>query len=317
MLESFIRGAVIAAIVSGAPLLYKLGKKKKAEAIQKGKVYYGVLGCRVFGLFVLGIISSEMVLMAILGDSIEGNIALVLMLFVSFIFTAVYVYVYVKCFKKKLMVYQDNDVLENKKETKNINGKDITHICLSNADEQPKTYGNFNVYGKDITVQKVEQIRQNKSLELGLQSHKIEFNASNIAKTLSDKCAKTVIQINRKCVEIGIDYSERKLVIATFAYFFTQWAYTNKSITIAQVADIKVLYKKQFNDFNEIAFQDDSYKSVMENEQIFDELLEKFLYYAKLHYDINSNSLNKEMMRMYICEFVYNQLDVDTLMSYM
>ena len=33
MLEKFITGAVIAAIVVGAPKLYRLGKKKKAESI--------------------------------------------------------------------------------------------------------------------------------------------------------------------------------------------------------------------------------------------------------------------------------------------
>lgn len=43
MLEKFISGAVIAAIVVGTPKLYRLGKKKKAESIQAGKVYYGLL----------------------------------------------------------------------------------------------------------------------------------------------------------------------------------------------------------------------------------------------------------------------------------
>lgn len=102
MLEKFISGAVIAAIIAGTPMLYKLGKRKKAEAIQNGKVYYGLLGCRVLGLFILGVISAEMILMLILGDSIEGTKALLLMLLVSIPFTVLYLFLYKKSFEKKL-----------------------------------------------------------------------------------------------------------------------------------------------------------------------------------------------------------------------
>lgn len=100
--EKFIGGAVIAGVFCGTPFLYKLGKKKKEEAIQKGKVYYGLLGCRVLGLFILGVISSEMILMLILGDSVEGMTALLLMLLASIPFTVLYVYLYKKSFEKKL-----------------------------------------------------------------------------------------------------------------------------------------------------------------------------------------------------------------------
>lgn len=333
MLERFVIGALTSLIVLGTPFLYKLGKRKKAEAIQKGKIYYGLLGCRVLGLFVLGIISSEMVLMAILGDSIEGNIALVLMLFVSFVFTAVYIYVYIKYFKKKLIMYQDNIVLENKKETKNTNEKGITHICLSNADEQPKTYGDFNVYGKDLKIHNSlsketinpethkkylvhtpnESTINNEIAQPLLQHTKKEYNAFNIAKELSEKCAKTVIQINRKCNEIGIDYNERQLAISTFAYFFAQWAYTSKSITFAQVEKVQELYKEQFSEFNKVAFQDDSFKDVMENEQMFDATLERFLQYAKIYFNNETNSFSNEMIEKYILEFILSKADLDRL----
>ena len=101
MLEKFISGAVIAAIVVGTPKLYKLGKQKKAEAIQNGKVYYGLLWCRVLALFIAGVISSEMILMVLLGDSVEGVAALLLMLLCSIPFTFLYVYLYRKSFEKK------------------------------------------------------------------------------------------------------------------------------------------------------------------------------------------------------------------------
>lgn len=103
MLEKFISGAVIAAIVVGTPKLYRLGKKKKAESIQAGKVYYGLLWCRVFALFLAGVISSEMILMVLLGDSVEGTAALLLMLLCSLPLTVLYVYLYKRSFEKKYL----------------------------------------------------------------------------------------------------------------------------------------------------------------------------------------------------------------------
>ena len=103
MLEKFISGAIIAAVVVGSPKLYKLGKKKKAEAIQNGKVYYGLLWYRVLALFLAGIVSSETILMVLLGDSVEGAVALLLMLLCSLPFTVLYVYLYRKIFEKKYL----------------------------------------------------------------------------------------------------------------------------------------------------------------------------------------------------------------------
>ena len=103
MIEKFISGAVIAAIVVGGPKLYKLGKKKKAESIQNRKVYYGLLWCRVFALFLAGVVSSEMILMVLLGDSVEGVLALLLMLLCSLPFTVLYVYLYKRSFEKKYL----------------------------------------------------------------------------------------------------------------------------------------------------------------------------------------------------------------------
>ena len=102
LLDAFITGALAAGIFTGVPALYKLGKQKKAEAIQNRKVYYGLLGCRIIGLFVLGIISADLLLMFLLGDSVEGTMALLLMFLVSLPFTVLYLFIYKKSFEKKL-----------------------------------------------------------------------------------------------------------------------------------------------------------------------------------------------------------------------
>ena len=103
MLDKFIAGAVLTAIVVGTPTLYRLGKEKKAESIQHGKIYYGLLWCRIIVLFLAAVISSELILMVLLGNSVEGTTALLLLLLCSLPLTALYVYLYRKGFKKKYL----------------------------------------------------------------------------------------------------------------------------------------------------------------------------------------------------------------------
>lgn len=229
-----------------------------------------------------------------------------------------------KYFEKRLVHNEPSNDLqerielnEQKDDSMGLASKEITHICLSSADEQPKIRNNSLTYSEDIMLKSLPNFTTVEFITGNLQSSKIEFNAHNIAKELSEKCAKTVIQINRKCNEIGIDYSERKFVIATFSYFFAKWAYTSKNITFAQVGEVQNLYKEQFSEFNKVAFQDDSFKSVMENEQIFAETLEKFLSYAKDFYNSENNSFSKEFLEKYILEFVKNESDVVTLKEFL
>ena len=103
LIELFIRGAVIAAIVIGVPKLWKLGKQKKAESISNGKVYYGLLYCRVLAFYVLGVVCGEMILMMLLGNSIEGTIALLMTLVSGVPFAVLFTYLYKKSFIKKYL----------------------------------------------------------------------------------------------------------------------------------------------------------------------------------------------------------------------
>lgn len=225
-----------------------------------------------------------------------------------------------KCLKKdadETVQSTTEDYKKSKESYANTKNKEITHVCLDSAEEQPKIRNNSLTYSENIMLKSLPNFTKVESITGNLQSLKIEFNAHNIAKDLSEKCAKTIIQINRKCNEIGIDYSERKLAVATFAYFFTKWAYTNKNITFAQVGEVQNLYKEQFSEFNKVAFQDDSFKNVMENEQIFAETLDKFLNYAKDFYNSENNSFSKELLEKYILEFIKNESDIVTLKEFL
>ena len=77
LLDMFISGAVIAAVFIGAPKLWKLGKQKQAEAISNGKVYYGLLYCRVLLFYLVGVISGELILMILLGMNLLRLLVLV------------------------------------------------------------------------------------------------------------------------------------------------------------------------------------------------------------------------------------------------
>ena len=112
MLELFICGAVIAAIFIGAPKLWKLGKQKKSEYINNGKVYYGLLYCRVLLFYVAGVVSAEMILMIMLGNSVQGTIALIMTLLCGIPFAALYTYLYRKSFIKKHLSNNSKDLSE-------------------------------------------------------------------------------------------------------------------------------------------------------------------------------------------------------------
>lgn len=109
LLDMFISGAVIAAVFIGAPRLWKLGKQKQAETISNGKVYYGLLYCRILLFYLAGVVSGEMIFMILLGNSIEGTVALLMTLISGIPFAALYTYLYRKNFIKKYLSQNKKD----------------------------------------------------------------------------------------------------------------------------------------------------------------------------------------------------------------
>lgn len=103
MLELFIRGAVIGTIAVGVPALLKLGKKKKTESIDNGKVYYGLLYNRILAFYLAGILCGDVVLMVLLGNSIEGIIAFLMVLISGVPFAILFTHLYKKNFIKKYL----------------------------------------------------------------------------------------------------------------------------------------------------------------------------------------------------------------------
>lgn len=92
-IEGFLTAIACVIIFYAIPRWYKIGERKKKEHIHNKKVYYGIF--RMIGLYILALISSEMVLLILLGNrEIEGLIALSLVFVVSIPVMFLYLFLY-------------------------------------------------------------------------------------------------------------------------------------------------------------------------------------------------------------------------------
>ncbi|MBE6815301.1 MAG: hypothetical protein E7522_07640 [Ruminococcaceae bacterium] len=307
MLEKFITGAIIAGIFGGSPLLYKLGKKKKSETIQQGKIYYGLLYYRIIGFFVLGIISSEIILMLLLGDKVEGMVALLLMFVFSLPFTALYIYLYKKSFEKLLQKAEASLYSYSSKE-KNDTQNQISHICLSVPNEPSKKQENFNVYSKDVLLDKSQE--QEISSQPVKQEAPTVFTIESFANSLAKMASQELLDIMNLCSNKQSEFDERKLVISTFAYFYGIWVFNYKNVTTEQEKTIQEIYKKQFSDFNRTAFENDTFKQVVDNEYEFDKLLYyiiKRINESHEKFDDKQSFEYNKLSNEFISEFIVNE----------
>lgn len=99
LMEKFISGAIVALLFIVVPKIYKKGEANKKEHIKNKKVYYGIF--RMIGLYALAIMSGEMVLVILLGNSgIDGMIALAITVACSIPVMFLYLHLYRKHYQK-------------------------------------------------------------------------------------------------------------------------------------------------------------------------------------------------------------------------
>lgn len=113
LFEKFVVGAIAASVFLFAPRLWSYGKKSKIQSITDGKIYYGVLYYRFILLCLAGFMSAEMILIPIVGDSLEDTQSIVLALLFSVPITVLYVRLYKKLFVKKHLSQIKSDSEEN------------------------------------------------------------------------------------------------------------------------------------------------------------------------------------------------------------
>ena len=125
--------------------------KSQAEKVQKRK-NIGINILKGIGALFLSIISSEMLLMVIVGDSVEGSTALLLMFLVAIPFFVLYYWLFTRRSKKKEQSLH-TPTYKGTSSQPTTPAKITRPPQISYADEKPKSYGSYNVYGSDIALQ--------------------------------------------------------------------------------------------------------------------------------------------------------------------
>ncbi len=125
--------------------------KSQAEKVQKRK-NIGINILKGIGALFLSIISSEMLLMVIVGDSVEGSTALLLMFLVAIPFFVLYYWLFTRRGKKKEQS-SHTPTYKGTSSQPTTPAKITRPPQISYADEKPKSYGSYNVYGSDIALQ--------------------------------------------------------------------------------------------------------------------------------------------------------------------
>lgn len=121
--------------------IIKSQKRKKSVS----RIFKGI------GAFLLGVISSEILLLITLGNLLEGTAALLFMLLVSIPFFAFYYRLFTRHDKNK-SEKSNKPVIEDVSSCPIPPAHTSRSPQISYANEEPKTYGNYNVYGSEIAL---------------------------------------------------------------------------------------------------------------------------------------------------------------------
>ena len=108
----------------------------------------------------------------------------------------------------------------------------------------------------------------------------------------------------------------RKLLISSFAYFYGIWTFNYKNITTEQEKLIQEIYKKQFSEFNRTAFENDTFKQVVDNEYEFDKLLYYILKRINEYQEKFENNHSVEYEKIadeFISEFISNEKEKEQI----
>ena len=143
-----------------AEILMKLGEKKKAEAINAGKVYYGLLYYRVLLWYVAGVFSCDVIMAAIFDDFIQGTTAILISLFVGLPFAALFIYLYRKSFIKRYLsgnkCEQDKNMPKSVQPTPKPIKSGITdsmlELCETARGDSAKLHVYLNAWLEELTI---------------------------------------------------------------------------------------------------------------------------------------------------------------------
>ena len=288
---------------------------------------------RFLGCFALSFLGSEMLLMILLGDSIDGASALIILLVVTLIISSIIYYLLTQSKKSaisnrdfkpnKRFVYktpQNPNYTSNNRtiinntismNTDSINNDNVqkeppSHICFSSPNEtHSNTTGRF--YGEDILLQTPNSPppTENKS-----------FSVDIIANGLAELCIKELVDIMGICHKHQVSYNDKKLIISTFSYYYTIWIYNFDNITVGQAEEVEKIYTNHFRNFNRKNFENSPFREVLENEDMFLEQLKRVDRRIRNSYQSNGHIfVDDGISDEFILEFIDNINDKDKINS--
>ena len=273
---------------------------------------------KYLGCLALSILASELVLMILLGDSIEGVTAILLLFAVAVPISFLFYYLFVLRKKSTNQSYSNDSIAKiynttnsstdkvpnfstNRTAQNNVSqhgdsscANKPTHICLSDANDSPKRIPG-GIYSEDISIQPQTSTPPPKST----------FPTQVIADGLAELCIKELVEVIGICDKHHVTYDERKLIISTFCYFYVIWIFNFENITAGQARDVEKIYKNHFCNFNRKKFEDLPFKTVLENEEIFSEQLRRIDRRIRASYHSNNHTfIDDGLTDEYILEFI-------------
>ena len=267
--------------------------------------------------------------MIILGDSIEGTAAILILLLAS-ILVSIILYIIFDQNKSSSIEqelhpnttgniynvpqpsqpYNSTSTINNAYNSTNYERTPETpqekpiHICYSDVNDiPPKT--NHGFYGEDMLLKKESRT---------IQEPQNKFSIEDMADGLAELCIKELLDIMNICDQHQVQYDEKRLIIATFCYYYTIWIFNFDNITVGQAENVEKIYTKHFCNFNRKKFEDLPFREVVENEDLFDKLLKQVDRRIRISYQSHNHTfVDDGISDEYILEFILDANDKEKI----
>lgn len=139
-------------------------------------------------------------------------------------------------------------------------------------------------------------------------SSKKYYSIADMAGAMAEICIHELVDIMGICSKHNVHYDEKKLIIATFAYFYTVWLFNFANITAGQADALEETYKEKFSLFNRKQYENEPFKNVIENEHLLAEQLVRVDRRVRSSYHANSHTfVDDGISDDFILEFVDSQ----------
>lgn len=181
---------------------------------------------------------------------------------------------------------------------------EYTLYNAANSTEIAKLW--FNIYGTENT-----------DVLPACFSGKEPFNVAVITPELFESGIKECQAIEEIVQNCQITYDHVKLVTATFAYFYVIWTFSFKGIRGYQCDEVETGYTESFLTYTKQVFEDAPYKTVLESEATFRDMLKRVDRRVRNSYHENNRTLVDDgLSDEFLREFIENTDSIQEIKSF-